>query len=532
MATMGLTTLTDPNHTFSFEVGGRTIERPRDIEVRVFAPEEPGTYPVVFYSHGHLAAPSGAGSLNAQALADAGYIVILPTHLDSADQPAFIRDDFPFGSDATLHRIADMSFLVDQVDAIMTVLPGYAADMQSPVIAGHSHGARVAELMTGVTTIDPILSGLAPDNPYGLDALYDPRFAASILLSPAGIDNGTSSGFTATSWEAHAVPTLSITGTLDVSSLEPDPAARLDGFTLSSAPGQHAVVIRDATHLDIGGFSEVAEISDAVVDAAVLFLDAYVKGDAAALADLSDPDTLTADNPLYVAVFDRDSDRGRVSGTDEDDSLVGSITDDLVHGGGGNDLLSGGSGVDMLFGGSGNDRLDGGNSADELFGEDGDDWISGGGNFDHVDGGNGHDVLAGDAGNDILDGGAGNDTVSGGTGSDRLFGGDDDDVLDGGSGADSLAGGTGFDVLIGGTGNDTFDFSGAFGVAIVSDFRDDHIEDDRLQFSRQDFADFSAIKSAMHQVGDDVVISTGMARTVVIENVTVGSLDAHDFLLV
>jgi hypothetical protein len=101
------------------------------INVHVFAPDAPGTCPVIFYSHGHRAAPSGAGSTNAKALADAGYIVVVPTHLDSTDQPSFIRDDCPFGSDATLHRIADISHLADNIDQVMTALPGYSADILS-----------------------------------------------------------------------------------------------------------------------------------------------------------------------------------------------------------------------------------------------------------------------------------------------------------------------------------------------------------------------------------------------------------------
>ena len=65
--------------------GGTSITAPRDVVLTVFAPDRPGTYPVIVYSHGQggSGAASGGAGTTAQALADLGYIVILPTHLDS-----------------------------------------------------------------------------------------------------------------------------------------------------------------------------------------------------------------------------------------------------------------------------------------------------------------------------------------------------------------------------------------------------------------------------------------------------------------
>jgi Ca2+-binding RTX toxin-like protein len=84
-----------------------------------------------------------------------------------------------------------------------------------------------------------------------------------------------------------------------------------------------------------------------------------------------------------------------LAGTEGNDSIIGTNTNDNISGGLGNDTLTGRDGNDSLNGGLGNDNL---------YGENG---------------------------NDILDGGAGNDTLNGGTGNNiYLFGkGDGQDTI-------------------------------------------------------------------------------------------------------
>ncbi len=101
-------------------------------------------------------------------------------------------------------------------------------------------------------------------------------------------------------------------------------------------------------------------------------------------------------------------------GTPGDDIIDGNWLDDIIYGYGGNDILWGGAGNDRLFGGAGEDVL----------------W-----------GFYGNDMLAGGAGNDRLYGEAGNDTLRGGAGAD---------ILDGGEGID------------------TANFTGEFGITVVS----------------------------------------------------------------
>lgn len=99
--------------------------------------------------------------------------------------------------------------------------------------------------------------------------------------------------------------------------------------------------------------------------------------------------------------------------------VTGTANDEQLLGSSGRDLLRGLSGNDDLFGFGGDDKLDGG---------DGDDYISGGSGA-----GTG-------TGSDILIGGAGNDTLYGEDGDDRLIGGlgDDHYYYATGSGVDTI----------------------------------------------------------------------------------------------
>jgi Ca2+-binding RTX toxin-like protein len=150
-----------------------------------------------------------------------------------------------------------------------------------------------------------------------------------------------------------------------------------------------------------------------------------------------------------------------ITGTNDADSLTGTIGNDIINALGGDDNVSGLAGADQINGGDG---------FDNLFGDAGDDVIDGGNDGDQVSGGDGNDQLFGQAGDDIVSGDAGNDQVSGGDGSDFLSGddgndiisgGNDDDFLVGADGNDVLSGGLGSDVLVGGTGADILDFQSA-----------------------------------------------------------------------
>lgn len=153
-----------------------------------------------------------------------------------------------------------------------------------------------------------------------------------------------------------------------------------------------------------------------------------------------------------------------ITGTADDDLLVGTVLGDriealaghdLIDSGAGNDVIIGGDGDDHMVAGSGNDIVFAGAGDDAVFAGAGNDLVAGGDGDDRLFGEAGDDTLLGEAGNDLLLGGDGNDYLAGGSGHDRLEGGDGDDSLEGGDGNDILLDGAGADRVFGGAGDDT-----------------------------------------------------------------------------
>ncbi len=358
MAKIFLTQLANPAQTVTYaNIVGVTVSASRAMDVRVVTPDTPGTYPVVFYSHGHSANPGTAGNTNARALADQGYIVVVPTHLDSSANLAALRDAYPVSNPAsTLHRVADIKFAFDNLQRLMAPATGYVADTSRPVMAGHSHGSWVTYLLTGAIPGDPAYTALPSGNPYGLTSLVDTRFVASMLLSPQSITdvNAVGPGFGGNSWADYRMPSLFVSGTLDTTVLEPDFAARFDGFDFGPGEDKHAIVLNGADHFDIGGLSATPSETNAIAGVMDAFLDAYARGQP---NRITSPQALIGLDALITQAFVRDGglSRGLVKGADASDLLTGHVTDDDVRALGGNDVITGARGNDTLDGGVGRD---------------------------------------------------------------------------------------------------------------------------------------------------------------------------------
>lgn len=138
---------------------------------------------------------------------------------------------------------------------------------------------------------------------------------------------------------------------------------------------------------------------------------------------------------------------------------------------------------------------------------------------DELTGGGGDDKLFGRAGSDQLLGLGGDDVIRGGKGVDRLFGGEGDDRLSGGLNSDLLDGGAGDDVLIGGWGKDYFDFRTLSG----DDVAHDHFLNDRVIFSKDDFATFEELHAATSFQRYGAVISGDEG------SVTLAGVREHEF---
>lgn len=149
-----------------------------------------------------------------------------------------------------------------------------------------------------------------------------------------------------------------------------------------------------------------------------------------------------------------------LTGTDQNDTIRGTLADDII---------TGRKGDDELFGLDGNDLINGRAGVDLIIGGDGNDRLHGGADDDRMEGGRGDDRMWGDAGDDIMLGGNGSEIMLGRDGDDELFGDQafvdsqdeayiSNDVLIGGIGDDILHGGPGRDTMTGNHGEDVFRF--------------------------------------------------------------------------
>ena len=201
------------------------------------------------------------------------------------------------------------------------------------------------------------------------------------------------------------------------------------------------------------------------------------------------------------------SDVDDTRGTDKDDEIRGSKSNDILYGGEGNDSIEGQDGNDILIGGEGNDSIKG---------QDGNDTLSGGIGNDTVDGGSGNDILIGGAGDDILNGGDGNDILNGGAG---------DDTLNGGAGFDTLIGGTGNDTLSGGDfAKDSYIFQAGYGQDTIKDqgYNDVYYKADRNDVT---FEDINASETTFNRVGNTLIVQTGAEDSVTFSNYFTGTYD-------
>ena len=145
---------------------------------------------------------------------------------------------------------------------------------------------------------------------------------------------------------------------------------------------------------------------------------------------------------------------------DGDDRVTGYDGDDIIHGESGNDVLFGGDGNDSLYGGEGNDYVYTSHGDDQIFGDEGSDNLEDLYGDNVIHGGQGDDVILGRG---DLYGDEGADDISG---HGSLDGGSGNDTLDA-TQASTLSGGTGDDTLDGSAYNDIYKFNLGDGVDVI-----------------------------------------------------------------
>jgi dienelactone hydrolase len=174
----------------------------RKTEYRVLAPDTPGLWPVVLFSHGANSSNQAYDRLLA-AWAARGLLVVAPSHLDSGGPPDPNRLP-PEGLWPT--RVADLRLPLDQRESLDTLAKrqGARINWSRVAAAGHSFGAVVAQALAGARLTDPKTN--APFD--GADA----RVCAVATFSPPG---PRAALVPSDAWDSVTAPALLQTGDAD-----------------------------------------------------------------------------------------------------------------------------------------------------------------------------------------------------------------------------------------------------------------------------------------------------------------------------
>jgi dienelactone hydrolase len=185
--------------------GSATLAVPvenREMSLRIVYPDQGGPYPIIVFSHGTFSS-SDKYNLVVEFWAERGYVVILPNHLDAnyGIIPSKTEDMIRI-----IHtRISDMSFILDNLDAIEGQNPGLNGKLNRHQIiaAGHSIGTQVVLVNTGQRIRNPT-------NNYVTESSED-RFMAAVMLS----DPGKMAMMPDDTWKGGSAPTFLSTGSED-----------------------------------------------------------------------------------------------------------------------------------------------------------------------------------------------------------------------------------------------------------------------------------------------------------------------------
>ena len=236
-------------------------DRPVPLEVRVSAPATGTNLPVVVFSHGNGWNLDGYAPLTAF-WASRGFVVIQPSHLDSRRNG--FGFDHPVFPSIWSERIADLTRIIDQLEAIEGAVPGLGGRVDRSRVAatGHSWGGQTAQSLLGARIFDET-------GQVGTD-MSDSRVSAGILFAATGVGGDdlhpfaqANFPFMRPSFQELGTPTLVIAGDKDQSKMSSrGPDWFTDAYTHS--PGATDLITLYGAEHALGGIVgyEVAETTD------------------------------------------------------------------------------------------------------------------------------------------------------------------------------------------------------------------------------------------------------------------------------
>ena len=263
--------------------------RDRDIPLRVYLPANTAPAPVILFSHGLGGSRAGSVFLG-EHWAARGYVAVFLQHPGSdesvwKDEP--VRDRMRAMNQAA--SLDNFLLRVRDVPAALKQLEIWSADKTHPLagrldlkqvgMSGHSFGAVTTEAVSGQAV------------PGGGQPFTDPRIKAAVVFSPSAPRVGSA----ATAFGAVKIPWLLMTGTQDLAPIgHADMTSRRAVYPALHGAPKYELVLHNAEH---SVFTDRALPGDrqprnpnhhrVILALSTAFWDAYLRGDAAALAWLN-----------------------------------------------------------------------------------------------------------------------------------------------------------------------------------------------------------------------------------------------------
>jgi predicted dienelactone hydrolase len=265
----------------------------REVPWKIYLPKEATTpAPVVIWSHGGGGSREGAEYLGRH-LASHGYAAVHIQHhgsdievLRRAGGRQGLLDALQGNQGATVQRFKDVPFAVDRIDAMNREGPlAGRLDTTSIGMSGHSFGA--------ITTL-----AVAGQKARAFGRRFAvPAFKAAFAMSPSPPRDGTPPE---EAFSDLLMPVFHLTGTADASPLADfEPEQRQVPFRSNASVDQYLLVLENGVHATFSGrtsmpggrdiaYPGIERHHELIKIAALAFWDAYLKGDATALAWLQD----------------------------------------------------------------------------------------------------------------------------------------------------------------------------------------------------------------------------------------------------
>ena len=243
-------------------VAGRHV----DLEMKVSAPASGNNLPVILLSHGHgpsnfLSSYRGYSPM-VDFFAAEGFVVIQPTHQNS--KALGLSSTLPEAPLFWRSRPADMTFILDHLDEIISTVPGLngRVDKQNIAVVGHSMGGQTVAMLAGMEVTDPATGKIVNT--------AEPRLKASVLVGASGVPEGFNGAarqmypiLAAGSFSTMTLPALIVNGDKDINLMFSDVDNwRADAYYQSPGPKDLLTVV-SAEHI-FGGISgyDARETSD------------------------------------------------------------------------------------------------------------------------------------------------------------------------------------------------------------------------------------------------------------------------------